>query len=439
MNYSLNQKSATGVTVNVTVPYLEIKPTLPKAAEVISANIEIEGFRKGKAPYEVIKQKVGEFKILEEAARLYIGQHFTEIIERVKEEEYKGQSFELIGEPAVSITKLAPNEDLEYRIQLTLLPPITLPNYKAIAMRVLDGKKVPEVTSQDKESAINRLRESRTKLITVHRASEIKDRVEVDFQASEAGVPIEGGDSKNHPFILGESRFIPGFEDFLIGMKASDVKTFSLLVPKDHSDTRIQGKTLDFHVEMKLVQERERPDWNDTFAASLGTFTTIQEVEKNIEENLRKEKEEKERERLRMAMIDEITSNTKAEIPEPLIARELEKMVTELRQSIERMGLKFDEYLEHIKKTTEDLKREWEKDAERRVKIALALREIARKEHIEPTEEDIQETAKHTIARLGLTEENIKTIDREAFLDYNRGIARNEKVFQLLENIENIK
>lgn len=435
MTHTIESKTTTGITVNVVVPYLEIKPTLPKAAQVISANIEIEGFRKGKAPYEVIKQKVGEFKILEEATRLYIGQHFTEIIDRVKEEEFKEQSFELVGEPAVSITKLAPNEDLEYRVQLTLLPPVTLPDYKAIAKRILDGKKVPEITSQDKESAINWLRESRTKLITVHRTSKIGDRVEVDFQTSEAGVPIEGGDSKNHPFVLGESRFIPGFEEFLIGMKTGDAKSFSLTVPKDHSDTRIQGKTLDFKVEMKLVQERERPEWNDAFAESLGTFTTIQEVEKNIEENLRREKEEKERERLRMAMIDEIALNTKAEIPEPLIARELEKMVAELRQSIERMGLKFDEYLEHIKKTAEDLKREWEKDAERRVKIALALREIAGKENVTPTEEDIQETAKHTIARLGLTEENIKTIDREAFLDYNRGIARNEKVFQLLETL----
>lgn len=433
----IENKTATSITINVRVSYSEIEPTMTKAAEVISANTEIEGFRKGKAPYEVIKQRIGEAKILEEAARMFIEKHFGEIVDRVGNEEYKGTSFEPVGSPRVAITKLAPGEDIEYRIALTLLPHLELPDYKAIAKRFLKEKKVPEVTDQDLEAAIKWLSDSRAKLVTVNRAAGLHDRVEVDFQATHGGAPLEGASSKNHPIILGQEQLLPGFDEALVGMKAGDTKTFSLSIPREYSQKNIAGKTLDVTAEVKLVQERDVPAWNDEFASSIGNFATTADVEKSVRDGLQAEKEGKERERLRMAMIEEIARSVKAEIPDVLIDRELDKMVAELEQSIGRMGFKFDEYLQHIKKTAEELKEDWRGDAKARVKIALTLREIARQEKISPSDEEIQEAMKRNIERLGLAEENIKTLDREAFLDYNRGIARNEKVFKHLENIEN--
>ena len=148
------------------------------------------------------------------------------------------------------------------------------------------------------------------------------------------------------------------------------------------------------------------------------------------------EKGETERERLRMAMVEAIAGETKAEIPAVLVERELEKMVAELRDSIARMGLKFEDYLTHIKSSADDLKRQWRGDAERRVKIALVLREIARQERIEPSVEEVRSAMNSSVAHRGVERGNAEALDRQALSGYHQGIAKNEKVFQFLENLE---
>lgn len=435
-NYTIEKSSPIQIAITVRVAWPEIELILSKAAEKISNEISIEGFRKGKAPYNVVKQVTGEFKILEEAARMYIQKHYESVLENIENKEYKGKSFEPVGGPEVAITKLSAGGELEYKITLSLLPAIALPDYKATAKRILADKKNPEVAEKDVDAAIRWLRESRAKLIAVAREAKIGDKVEIDFSATSGGVALEEIRSANHPFTLGQGKFLPGFEDNLAGMKAGEEKMFNITAPADWRDKAIAGKTLEFKVKMNAVQEREIPAWDEAFVKSFGKFSSTAEAEENIRTGLRAEKEAGERERLRIAMIEAIAKETGAEIPEPLLERELEKMVAELQSSIERMGLKFSDYLTHIKKTADGLRQEWRKDAEHRVKIALVLREIARRENIEPSEEEIKEVMSRAIARQGFDEKDLKTIDRAAFLDYNRGIARNEKVFKHLESIE---
>ncbi len=308
---------------------------------------------------------------------------------------------------------------------------------------------------------MERLRESRAKLVTVRRDARAGDRVEIDFSASEGGVALEGTASKNHPLVIGRGRLAPGFEDNLIGMQAGEEKSFAIDVPENYRDKTVAGGKLQFQVKMNLVQERTVPAWDDAFARSLGNFDSPAALEKSIRDGLQREKEEKERERLRMAMADAVAGEAQVEIPDALIQRELEKMLAELQDSLGGMQLKLEDYLLHLKKTAADLKREWGKDAHRRVKIALALREISRREKIEPSEEEIQEALNRTLAHRGMNEEDLKAldpvrgksprataapsarashgVDREAFIRYHVGIARNEKVFRWLENLETRK
>ena len=436
MEYHTKQENSTNLTIAVTVPYPELEPFLLQAAEKISAETEIEGFRKGKAPYEVVKQRVGEFKILEEASRLYIQKNFEKILEEVETKEFQGKSFEPVGEPNVAITKLASGQELEYKITLFLLPPLELPDYRAVAKKILEGKKIRPVTEEEIKSSLDWLRESRAQLVTVRREAAVGDRVEVDFSASHGGVRWEGGESKNHPLILGQGRFLPGFEDHLIGMKSGEEKSFTVTVPHNWRDRALAGKSLDFKVKMGLVQERIVPKWDDQFAQSLGNFTSAEVAEKSVRDGLAMDKEAEERERLRIAMVEAIARETNIELPDPLISRELEKMIAELRESVSGMGLTFNDYLTHIKKTEGSLKQEWRAEAERRVGIALVLRGIARTEGIRPNPEDTQQAAKRIMAHRGVAEEERATLDSEAVGEYAQGVARNEKVFQWLESLQ---
>ena len=447
MHYTVDQKTPTELALDLKAPYAGLEALFAKAAERLGANTEIEGFRKGKAPYEVLKQRLGEDAIRGEAARMHLDGLFPELIKELETKEFAGKSFEVIGAPHATVTSFIIGGDIAYRIALSILPPIVLPDYRAVAGRVLKTKNVPPVAEEEITKAVQWLRESRAKIITVNRAAAKGDRVEIDFSATHGGIPLEGSASKNHPLVIGEGKFLPGFEDQLIGMKAGEEKTFTINVPMDHPASGLAGKALEFTVHMRLVQERDLPAWDDAFAQSLGKFTSADEGTANIREGLRGEKETRERERLRIAMVEAIAKETRADIPSSLVEEELKKMFTELKTSVESMGAPFDDYLAHIKKTPEDLAKEWREDAKRRVIFALVLREIARREGLQPSEEDIVAAINRTAAHRdphthggdvrapdGRFTPMSAGVDREQFVAYNRGVARNEKVFEFLEN-----
>ena len=186
---------------------------------------------------------------------------------------------------------------------------------------------------------------------------------------------------------------------------------------------------------MKCVLERAIPDLTDEFVKQLGTFDSVEHLKKNIADGLLQEKKDKEKQRLRARMIEAIAEESKVEIPEILIERELDTMIQEIQQNIEQMGMKWEGYLLHIKKTIQGLRAEWQSEAAKRVRIALSLRAIAAQEHITPGTEEIEQKAEELLKQYGSPEDTQKQIDHNRLQEYARGIVKNEKVFELLERV----
>lgn len=262
------------------------------------------------------------------------------------------------------------------------------------------------------KKALDYLQNSRAKIITVSRPAKKDDRIEIDFEirlasrrSEQGGAKVENGESKNHPLILGKGHFIPGFEEKLEGMQAGEKKEFSL-------------KNFDIKVKMNLVQKRELPEINDEFAKSLGQFKNLDELRKSIDEGLFKEKEIKEKQRIKIELIEKIAEDSELNIPDNLINQEKERMFNEFKFNITNMGLDFERYLKEIKKTVEDLKKDWQEQAEKRVKVALCLQEIAERENINVSDSEVTDK---------------KNIDSPALKEYTKNILKNEKVFELLE------
>ncbi|KKS37766.1 MAG: Trigger factor [Parcubacteria group bacterium GW2011_GWA2_42_14] len=446
MNYQTKTLPRSQIEILVNVPRDELKPFLEKAAILLTQEKPLEGFRPGRAPLEIVKQRFGEYAIYERAAKLYIEKNYPKIFDETlhKNSETVQDTLEPIGQPEITITKLAPGSELEFKIILSLLPSIALPDYKKIASSVSQEKKTPEVSEKEVEDTLNFIRESRASLITVSRPAQFGDAVEIDFETFDGITKLNGFESKSHPLVLGEKKTIPGLEEKLIGMVAGEIKEFSVKLPDNFHDkaltqgpagqvSRLAGKNITFKTKMNLVQERKLPELTDEFAKGLGKFSGVENLRISISEGIMLEKERKEKERLRIKIADEIATKTTAEITEILINSELEKMVSELKNGVKRMGLKFDEYLSNLKKSAGDLKLDWVKDAERRVKIALVLRKIAKEEKIEPTEEEVQNEINRFISYSGMPEKETKKIDKKQIFEYAYGIARNEKVFQFLE------
>ena len=307
---------------------------------------------------------------------------------------------------------------------------IELGNYKGIEVK----KQELKVEEKEIDDALDYLQKSRAKIITINQPAQKGNRIEIDFEVRSGGVLVENGLSKNHPLILGEGHFLPRFEDQLVGVKAGEEKEFSLKVPADWSDKKIADKNLDFKVKMNLVQERQLPEINDELAKSLGKFDNLQKLRENIKEGLMQEKEVMEKQRIRIEIIEKIAENSKMEIPEVLVEKELGNMVNEFKMNVDQFGMDFETYLTQIKATAEELKKGWREQAEKRVKIGLCLKAIADKEKIVPTTQEVEEKMNQELMRYPDVEKVKKDIDLVAFKEYTENILINEKVFELIES-----
>jgi trigger factor len=274
-------------------------------------------------------------------------------------------------------------------------------------------------------------------LITVDRPAREGDRVEVDFEIRPAGsgTKIAGGESKNHPVVIGQKRFIPGFEEALSGMKSGERKSFTLLAPGDWREKQFAGKALDFTAVMRLVQERRIPEENDEFAKGLSDFSTIDTLRSSVREGLLNEKMDKERQRIRRLIISEIAKEAKMELPEVLVEAEIDKMIAELKTGVAQMRMQWNDYLLHIGKTDESMRSYSREEALPRTRIALALREIALRENIDPSEERIAERANQILVQFKNAQEADTAIDPGQLREYTKGVLRNEKVFEFLESV----
>lgn len=436
MKYEINKLPNSEIEILVKVPLEEMEPHIKRAAILISEENEIEGFRKGKAPYDIVKNRFGELAIYEKAADLAVRKTYPELMEKLTTDGILNILHPPIGKPEIAVTKLAPGNELRFKVRFAVLPEVTMPDYKDIARRAVGNKKETSVSDKEIQDALNWICESRATLIAVNRAAQKGDGVEINFETRQRGVKIESGESQNHPFIIGRGKFLLGFEENLIGMKAGEEKSFTLVAPENWHEKSMAGKVFDFSVTMKSVQDRKVPEINDEFAKNLGNFSSLDALKTNIKEELIREKTDKEKQRLRFLMIEETAKESKMDIPDTLILSELGTMIDELKSGVEKMGMKWEDYLLHIKKNTEELKKEWREEAVKRVRIALCLREIATREKIAVSEEKVTEHAHKFLEQYRSTEGAAENaIDTESLREYTKNVLTNEKVFEILENM----
>lgn len=399
-----------------------------EAMRQLAREVKIEGFRPGNAPKEMVEQKIGQGHILEAAADLAVRKTYVKVLEE--------KNIDAIGRPEVHVLKVAIGNPFEFKIKTAVLPAIKLADYKKIA-KADKPKTKEQIKVEEKEIAdsLEWLKKSRTKYATVVRAAQKGDRVEVDFIAKQDGQMIANGESKNHPLIIGEGKFVPGFEDQLIGLKENENKNFSLVFPEDFAQKDLAGKLIEFEVKMNLVQEPQMPELNDEFAKSLGKFDDLEALKTNIKEGMAVEKENKEKEIWRAKILQEIVKKSTMEMPDILVQAEVAKMGEEFKENLMQMGLEYQEYLKNIKKTEDEMKNAWLPKATERAQAGLILRTIAGQEKIEVSAQEAESEVNHIIKHYPDWDSVKEKIDMEQLTEYTKNRLKNEKVFAFLENL----
>jgi trigger factor len=403
---------------------------LDASASEASQEIKIEGFRPGKAPRNLVEQKVGKEIILNGAAEKAVQKSYVDFI--------KTEKLEPIGSPKIEVLEISEGKDLKYKAIISVMPEISIKESYVKGIKEINkeykDKKI-ELDEKELDLEIEKLANSRVKLVTVRREAKKNDSVEIDFEVSVGGVPIEGGTSKKHSLIIGRGVFIPGFEEKLIGMKEGEETEFELNFPEDYHKKDLAGKLAKFKVKINVVQERQTPQINDEFAVSLGKFENLEALKKNMREGMTHEKEHKMKEEKRSKYIEEIIKNSKVELPEILVHEEAQKMLAEFEQQLAPMGMNIDQYLAQIKKDKEELIRDWEPQAQKRVISALAIKEITKMESLEVTAEETEAEMNKTMQYYKNVKDMEKNIDMERLYAYSKGILETEKVFEFLEKL----
>lgn len=425
MNVSIEKLPKSRVQVRIEVPADEVRPFLESAARELSKEHPPKGFRPGAAPLEIMRNVVGDEKLAERALKTLVPRTFVDAL-------LNREDIEAIGSPEVEVETVAFGSPWAYRAAVAVLPSVKLGEYRSVRAE----KKPVTVGPGEVDRELEELRKLRATYLTVPRGAGRGDRVEVDIVATVDRVPLETGPERRQSMLLGDGYLVPGFAEQLFGMKEGQTKSFSLPFPENHHRADLRGRTAEFTVSLNTVQQQVLPELTDHFAQGLGKFLNLEDVKAKLAAHLREERELKERERFHQALLDAVVERTTyGEFPEILVERELETMLTELKEGVGAMGLAFADYCVQIKKTEADLRAELKPQGLRRIQAGLTLRAIAKAEGLTATDAEITEEINTALKSFSNPNDAVQKIDPEALKDATAGAIRNRKVFQFLESV----
>lgn len=412
-------KSQAALTIEVSVE--EVQPYVERAAQQISKEVSVKGFRKGKVPMDVLKQNVGEQAIWEEAFSLVVQELYPKAVEQ--------QKLRAIGRGSIETVKLAPGNPIIFKATVPLMPKVTLGKYQKLKAK----KKVVELDQKKYERTLEDLRRMRAVEKLVTRAAQNGDKVLIDFDVKVDGVSIEGGQGTKQSMLIGEGRFIPGFEEYIVGMKKDEEKDFDTTFPKEYFKKDLAGKKAQVHVKLHDVYEVTLPELTDEFAKEMN-FESATQLQEEIKKNIVRELEESAQGDFERAVIDEVVQKSTCEpIPDQIIIEEVENMLAEQRHRLQQQGLNFEDYLQHLKKTEDVFRDELKGAAEKRIVAALVMRELSVAEKIEVDAKDIAKEIEEMKKAYATVPEALQQLDSPTHRDRVANMLMHRKTMKKLE------
>lgn len=378
MSYKILKKTDSEITFEIVVGESKLKKIVEIVVSDLGKTVNVPGFRPGKAPQFLIEKEVGQDKFWSEVINKAVPESYYEAL--------VAEKINPISQPQIKIKEMIPNQKIVFEAKVAVLP-----EFKDFKYKDLDFKhQKQKATPKELEDALKGFCQKYSEEKEVKRASKKGDRVEIDFKGTINGLPFDGGESKNHPLVLGSQVMVPGFEEKIIGHKTGEKFKFSITFPKDYHAKNLAGKKVDFEVKINKVFERIVPKPDDSFAKKVG-FKSAQDLKKELKKELDFQKDLAKRREIEEKIIEKIIEKNKINAPEPLVEEEIHRMFHEAEHNLSRSGLTLDRFLKDNQKTLDDLHQEMRPEAEKRVKIGIVFGEIAKNENIKVSEEEINQ------------------------------------------------
>jgi len=412
-------ENANEVKIEITVEASKFDEAIKRVYFQSAKYFNIPGFRKGKAPIQIVEKYYGKEIFYEDA--------FNEIAPAALEEAVKENNLEVVSRPNIDVTQIEKGKDVIFTAIMQTKPEVELGKYKGIEIKKIEYN----VTDKDIENELKQMQEHNSRLVTVEdRAVKKGDIAVIDFEGFVDEKAFEGGKGENYELEIGSNTFIPGFEDQIIGMQVDEGRDVNVTFPEEYFSKDLAGKPAVFKVTLHEIKKKELPKLDDEFAKDVSEFDTLEELKKDIKEKKEKENADKTKYETEDAVIKAVCENLKVEIPSGMIETETENMLKDIEQRLSYQGLKLEQYLKMMGKTEEEMKKEYEPQAIDAIKSRLALEKVIELEKIEATDKEVKEKLEEMAKNYGKSaEEFSKNENVKSYL--KQGIL-NEKAVDLL-------
>ncbi len=421
MKTKLKNISDVKVELTISLGAEELKAAEQVALTKLAKEVKIEGFRKGKAPLEMVVAQVDTNLLNQETLENALSKSVAEAFLKEK--------VQAINRPEVDVKKFVPGTELEFTATTEIMPKVELGDYKKLGVK----KEAIKVSKKEVKETIERILKNFAEKKKVEREAKNGDEIIIDFLGKKDGVAFDGGKAEKFPLELGSKSFIPGFEEGLIGKKAGDELSLDLEFPKDYHAKDLAGAKVVFEVKIHEVRENVEPEINEEFLSKLGDFKTKEEFEKQIEEDLKTQKQAEVDEKFKDELVKKLAEVSKVPVPEILLEDQKRSIEMDMQQNLMYSGLSLEDYLERMGKTREEwLEKDVKEVAEMRVKSGLSLAELSKVEKVESSIEELDARITQLKEQYGNSKEVQKQLSSD---DVRRNLANQiltEKTIDLL-------
>ena len=377
---STNKVDTNRVELEVAVSPEDFEVAVNKAYKKNIKRMNVPGFRKGKAPRHLVEKMYGTGVFYEDAV--------NDLYPKALDEAVNESGYEYVEDKIdLDVVTVGKDEGLVFKAVITVKPEVEVGEYKGLKA----DKKVEEVTEENVDDEIKKLQDRNSRLVAVEgRAAENGDTVTFDFEGFVDGEPFEGGKAENYTLTLGSGQFIPGFEDQIVGKNTDDEFEVNVTFPEDYHAEALAGKPAVFRCKLHEIKARELPELNDDFAKDASEFATLDELKADLKEKLQHRREHEAEDAFESQLVDQLINGLKAEIPEAMFERRVDDSVREFANRLQAQGLTLDMYLQYTGMEMDAFRKGFREQAEKQVKLRLALEKIASLENIVPTEEELE-------------------------------------------------
>ena len=418
-------ENANEVKLELTVEAAKFDEAMKKVYFKSAKYFNIPGFRKGKAPMNIVEKYYGKEIFYEDA--------FNDVAQEALEEAVKENKIEVVSRPDIDVTQIGKGQDLIFTAVFQVKPEAELGKYKGIEVKKIEYN----VTDEDINHELSHMQEHNARLINIEdRPVEKGDITVIDFEGFVDGKAFEGGKAENHELEIGSNTFIPGFEDQIIGMKIDEEKDINVKFPDEYFSKDLAGKDATFKVKLHEIKKKELPELDDDFAKDTSEFDTLEELKKSIKDKMEKENEQKQKYETEEEVIKAVCDNMKVDVPSGMIETETENMLKDIENRLSYQGLKLDQYLKMLGKTKEEMQKEYEPQAIEAIKSRLMLEAVIKAEKIEATDDEIEEKMKEMAKNYG-RENDEEFMKNENVANYIKEGIKSEKAINFL--VENVK